>query len=455
MTGRQKNLAMMLFRGAGKSTLAGVFAAWALLVDPDLRILVLSADASLAQKMVRNTKRLIEKHPLTTHLKPKIIDQWASDRFTVERSKELRDPSFLAKGITSNITGTRADLIICDDVEVPNTCSTPERRTNLRERLAETEFILTPGGVQLYLGTPHTWFSIYADEPRAEIGEETCFLDGFEKLKIPVLDENGQSVWPEKFSKENLIEQKLKSGPNTFASQMMLEPVNIAEGRLNPSLMKPYEAELEYSEALLQTQLKLNGKKIVSASAWWDPSFGKANGDRSVLAIVYTDEDGDYWLHHLAYIQVEASSDEDEATQQCKIIAGLAKRFYLPSIAVETNGIGKFLPSILRRELANEKIPCAVIEQVSKRAKDIRILEAFDVVLAAQALHVNKTVYGTPFITEMQEWRPGSSRGHDDGLDAVAGALSLEPVRIKRSYPSKFIKNWRADTHTAQTNFKI
>ncbi|MBR5575034.1 MAG: hypothetical protein IKV93_00635 [Alphaproteobacteria bacterium] len=55
----------------------------------------------------------------------------------------------------------RADLIICDDVEVPNTCNTPQKRENLRERLRELDFILSPTGTMIYIGTPHTLDSIY------------------------------------------------------------------------------------------------------------------------------------------------------------------------------------------------------------------------------------------------------------------------------------------------------
>jgi len=132
-----KELLLMAFRSAGKSTMVGLFAAWLFYRDPNIRILVLAADFTLAKKMVRNVKRIIERHPLTNNMKPKAADQWASDRFTVKRSLELRDPSMIAKGVTSNITGSRADIVICDDVEVPNTCDSAEKRENLRERLAE------------------------------------------------------------------------------------------------------------------------------------------------------------------------------------------------------------------------------------------------------------------------------------------------------------------------------
>jgi hypothetical protein len=55
----------------------------------------------------------------------------------------------------------RADLIICDDVEVPNTSNTAQKRENLRERLRELDFILSPSGTMIYIGTPHAYDTIY------------------------------------------------------------------------------------------------------------------------------------------------------------------------------------------------------------------------------------------------------------------------------------------------------
>ena len=84
--GGETRLLLMAFRAAGKSTLVGLFCAWLLSVLPDLRILVLAADQALAAKMVRNVKRIIEKHPACAVIRPRRADQWASDRFTVERA---------------------------------------------------------------------------------------------------------------------------------------------------------------------------------------------------------------------------------------------------------------------------------------------------------------------------------------------------------------------------------
>lgn len=430
-------LLLMAFRSSGKSTITGLFAAWLLYRNPSLRILVLAADEALAGKMVRNVKRIIERHPLTGSMKPKNADQWAGDRFTVRRMLELRDPSMLARGVSANITGSRADVIICDDVEVPNTCDSPQKRHELRTRLAEASFVLVPGGTQLYVGTPHTYFSIYAHEARAETGEAAPFLDGFRRLEIPVTDKGGASAWPERFGAEDVERLKRSVGPNKFASQMMLRPVNIAEGKLRPALLNFYDSSIAYIKEL--NRLEINGREMVSASAWWDPAFG--DRDASVLAVVYTDAEGFYWLHRLEYLRPDPLLPLDEAAQQCRQVALIVRMLMVPCICIETNGIGGFLPAMLKNELARQNVRCAVREIHSRKPKDTRILEAFDAVLAARALNVNENVKKTPFIHEMAEWVPGG-RNADDGLDAVAGALSQEPVRLVRLYAGGRGQGW-------------
>jgi hypothetical protein len=431
----QTRLVLQAFRASGKSTLIGLFAAWLLWRNPDLRILVLSAESHLAQKMARTIRKIIEKHPLTKKLRPSNPDQWAEDSFTVRRRRVSRDPSVLARGLYANTTGTRADVILCDDVEVPNTCDTVEKRLKLRERLSENEFILVPGGTQIYIGTPHSYYTIYAAQPRTEIGEDDIFLKHYARYFAPILDEKGESTWPERYTAEDIERLRVASGPAKFASQMMLNPANIRDARLDPALLNLYAEELSYEEIQRAMVLKIGARKIVSASAWWDPAFAKAGGASSVVAVVFTDEKGERRLHRMAYI---------------------TEQLFLPSIAVETNGLGKFLPAILRNVLAARNISCAVLEKHSTKGKDTRILTAFDAVMAARALHVHASVYKTPFLQEMQEWRPESASKRDDGLDAAAGALLLEPMRLPRTYGSSN-KLWSAGAngHAAVTDFDI
>ena len=456
--GGGRELLLTAFRNSGKSTIVGLFSAWLLLNDPDLRILVLAADLALARKMVRNVKRVIERHPMTRRLKPARADQWAAEQFTVNRHAELRDPSMLARGIGANLTGSRADVVICDDVEVPNTCDTAVKRADLRARLAEIEYVLVPGGLQLYMGTPHTYHTIYGEEARAGTGEDRPFLAGFRRLALPLLTPEGASRWPERFPPERIAALRERSGPNKFRSQMLLRPVDIRDSRLDPDLLAAYRHELDYAERNGRAVLTLGGRRLVSASCWWDPAYGApGGGDGSVVACVFTDADGTHYLHRIEYLETDLALDDDAATQQCRRVAGFLKDNHLPAVALETNGIGRFLPGLLRREVRAAGLDAAVLERSARRAKDLRILDAFDAVLAARHLRAHARVWDTPFIAEMREWQPGG-KGRDDGLDAVAGCLLAEPVRLGGTAGEVAARpRWQgtAGPFTAKTDFAL
>ena len=111
---------------------------------------------------------------------------------------------------------------------------------------------------------------------------------------------------------------------------------------------------------------------------------------------------------------------------------------------LETNGIGKFLPALLRQEFARHRVPCAVLEEVSRRNKGERILSALDPVLMNGALWVHNRVRQTPLVREMRDFTPDGT-AHDDGLDAVAGCLLCEPVRLQRPprYGLQYKTEWR------------
>ena len=455
---KKREALLMAFRNSGKSTIVGLFCAWILLKNANLRILVMAADQALASKMVRNIKRIIEKHDLTKHLIPAKKEQWGKDSFLIVRSAEFRDPSVLARGLGGNITGSRADVIICDDVEVPRNSGTPFKRAELREKLKELDYVITPNGMILYIGTPHCFNTIYqTKKDEAHIDDEP-FLQGFDELKIPIFDKQGKSVWGERFSLARIAAIRRRNGEKSFLSQMMLEPVNMSEGRLDVADLVVFDGELETVFVQGKMELYLNKKRLVSASCWWDPAFGVAfnKGDASVIACVFTAEDGSLWLYRVRYLEINEADGDKSASLQCQKVAGFVKRYFLPSVRIEKNGIGRFLPGILRQELAKANVNCSVIEETSKKAKDDRIIEAFDALLADKALNVHKSVLETPFIEEMRNWIP-NGKSKDDGLDAVAGCILSEPIRLK-GYGKAIGKNdWRQSGRSlkADTDFEL
>ena len=72
-------------------------------------------------------------------------------------------PSVKSVGITGQLTGSRADLLILDDVEVPGNSMTELMREKLLQLCTEAESILTPKDDSriMFLGTPQTTFTVY------------------------------------------------------------------------------------------------------------------------------------------------------------------------------------------------------------------------------------------------------------------------------------------------------
>jgi len=459
----KREMLLMAFRNSGKSTLVGLFCAWLLYRDANLRILVLAADLDLAKKMVRNVKRVIERHPLMAgHVPERLID-WGSERFTVARRGVLRDPSMQAVGIGGNITGSRADIVICDDVEVPKNSDSAHKRAELREKLSEISYVLSPGGAQLYVGTPHSYYSIYADEVRPETGEVAPFLNDFSRFVLPIVNRHGSSNWPERFDEKAIEAIRARTPAHKFQSQMMLEMIAPVAGPFDPARLHHYDAETDIEYGNGRMRLSIAGRTMVASACHFDPSFGGLRGDGAVVACVYICDQGEYWLHDIAWLRATnplegGQSGEtpwrDEASQLCAQVAAFVARHHLPSLRVETNGIGRFLPNILRRELKSIGWAASVVEHYEATSKTTRIEDAFGAVMGARLLHIGQAVTKTPFLRQLREWHPGGS-GHDDGLDAVAGCILAEPVRLPRVDLPLYRADWRGNggVFRAQNSF--
>lgn len=425
----EHDLLLTAFRDSGKSTIVGLFCAWLLREDPDLRIMVLSADEHLAKKMVRTVRRVVETHPWTRHLKPVgKVDLWGADAFTVLRPHVRRDPSMQAKGVTANYTGSHAEVVVCDDVEVPNTCDTRAKRDDLRRRLEELVHVLCPGGTLLYVGTPHTSDTIYAPEPTPDRPDEPAFLGRFQAKRLPLFEADGvTSRWPERFT-EAAVERIRRLGPNKFKSQMLLDPVPMAEGRLAADLLRRYEGEVELRTANGVAEHWLGEVRLLRARGWWDPALGASApdsprpGDGSVVVALFEDAYGNAYIHRIQYLVVP--QDKNPAAAQCALVAAFCGELGLPRLVVEKNGIGGFLPGSLKAALIDARVrDVAVGEANAKRCKDDRIMDAFDTYLATGRLYAHASVFASPLMRELREWRPECG-GRDDGLDAVAGALA-------------------------------
>lgn len=221
------------FRGVGKSWLTSAYAVFRLLHDPKINILVVSASKQRADDFSTFTLRLINEIPICQHLKPREDQRNSKIAFDVGPAPASQAPSVVSKGITSQITGSRADLIIADDVESLNNSATFLMREKLQGSIAEFEAVLKPKGEILFLGTPQTEQSIY--HGLHEKGYDTRIWPARypdERLKTafgaklaPMLSEGvaGEATDPRRFNVIDLMEREASYGRTGFALQFMLD----------------------------------------------------------------------------------------------------------------------------------------------------------------------------------------------------------------------------------------
>ena len=221
-------------RGFGKSVITACLASWFLLKDSDCTIMVVSATGNKATEFISMTRKILDLVPYCQHLKPGDHTTDNAFAFDVEtRTKIGQDKSCFARGITSQITGSHADYVVGDDIEIEGNCETANAREKLLNKVSEFEQIRNVGGRVIFLGTPQIKDSIYnqlkAGYPVTKfpaVMPDKAVPTEVESVNEWVLQlglEPGKATQPERFPDEVLMERMAKIGPKLFALHYKLD----------------------------------------------------------------------------------------------------------------------------------------------------------------------------------------------------------------------------------------
>ncbi len=233
----EKRIVIEAFRGAGKSYITSAFACHQLYLDSEVKILVVSASKIRADDFSTFTMRLIQEMPILQHLAPREGQRQSKISFDVGPAKASHSPSVKSGGITGQLAGSRADIIIADDIEIPNNSMTQTMRDKISEAVKEFDAILKPDGRVVYLGTPQTEMSLYELLPErgykariwpARYPKGTIKYDN--KLAPFIMDAVSRDseclnkpTDPLRFNEDDLLERELSYGRSGFNLQFMLD----------------------------------------------------------------------------------------------------------------------------------------------------------------------------------------------------------------------------------------
>ena len=419
-----KRLQIQAFRGVGKSWITAAFVLWTLYNNPDKKIMVVSASKDRADSFSIFCQRLVLEVPWLAHLKPKSDDQrWSRVSFDVGPAKPHQAPSVKSVGITGQLTGSRADLMILDDVEVPGNSMTELMREKLLQLCTETESILTPNldSRIMFLGTPQTTFTIYRKlaernyRPFVWPSRYPKKLTNYEGLLAPQLVEdieNGAEPWdvtdPDRFSDEDLIEREAAMGRSNFMLQFMLDttlsdaekfPLKMADlivTSVNPTtapesiiwcsdpqnIIKEaptvgLPGDYFYSPMQLQGQWDDYSETICSI----DPS---GRGSDETAATYISQRNGFLYVH-----EMRAYRDGYSDNTLLDILRG-CRKYKVSKLLIETNFGDGIVAELFKKHLIQTKQNIDVEEVRANVRKEDRIIDALEPVLNQHRLVIDR-----------------------------------------------------------------
>ena len=504
---------LQVFRGAGKSTLYAVWKAYCLYRDRSHRSLIWSADNDTAIMLTADTINVLRNHPLCRGMLP---TKPGAKRFWVSGSKDARNPNMRATGVMSNVTGARADSVDFDDIEVPGNIETPEARAKLRKRISESTHIAVPGAQKTLIGTPHTHDSIYPERIAAGAASLTIRLfenfvryedtsralryrfkftpdahglyvftginrharllvegrdyrvEGNEVVFAAppgvLMDIYANCAWPERFTRTELEQRRKETLTiNEFDSQYMLEAKPITESRLDPETIKPYDIHPVVERANGEMRMMLGAVRIISARCYWDCALGKVGGDTSALSLMLDDSSGNYFWHVAKAMTgdyAEFSDDENSKIESGQVLQAcdIIERYQVPVVYVETNGVGSFVPKLLRKAIKQRRLQCAVVDINVTGNKNERILAGLEPPMKSGVLWAHTDVLDGPVWDQLKDWNPAIKSQPDDFIDSGAGAILQAPVRIGKIVGragDTHREDWRPGTGVHEVELEI
>lgn len=219
----------LAFRGAAKTTYLNITRCIAeILWDPDIRILIVSNSKDQAKLFLREIKKQFEANELLRAAfgdYVSTVDKWGEDEIVVrKRTRVYRDATIKCAGSETALPGTHVDVIIADDIVLEEAARTEGQREKLKTFFYKTLGpILEPHrahdsdipGKMWVIGNPYHHLDLYAHLQSHEMADAT--------LVQPILDDNDESVWPERFPTDLIRRRRHAMGHLIFALQYMCE----------------------------------------------------------------------------------------------------------------------------------------------------------------------------------------------------------------------------------------
>ena len=206
------------FRGSAKSTLLNVFhTIYKVWYGSRDIIIIIANNMKQSNRIMRLIKQEIEDNELLSQLVPSSrLDSWKADMLVTSTKCEIMSLAY-----NDNLRGNRPNLVICDEFD-------SYEDLMLWKQVVEPLVDLTKGTI---IGTTTPI------KPNGLLNELQS-NDAYWSMEVPVLNERGESNWPEMFSVEDINLIRKRVGEHSFQTEYMVRKnVQSDSGVYDPSII--------------------------------------------------------------------------------------------------------------------------------------------------------------------------------------------------------------------------
>lgn len=380
-------------------------------------ILVISNTGRLAERWLSLIKEEIEYNKDIRSVFGDLKgSMWRNDQIKLKTGAEI-----VSLGLNYQIRGTGWGKAILDDMEDDEMVRSEDQREKFTDWFDGA-----------FMGRMHPHTAVIVDgtflHPLCKIKKmydnPDGKYDGWVRLKFQALDENGESIWPERWPTEVIIRQRQEMGERMFLAEKMNEPLFAGNAIVRPEWIQYYDT--------------LPGDLI--KESWLDASSGKSK------------EVGDYCGHLVWGKKMGETKDQDKyfllacdrgrwATyDKARVILRQNRTWHPIENWVEDDAWGHELKNVVENERQKDPVYCPIRAVVPDKNKERRLMAVTDLFQKNQVFFPRRGAERV--IDELLMFPTGD---YDDYADCTSGCLA----KLRRERPRTRHKqqNWAVAKH--------
>ena len=440
MDDKTPNQLLLLPRAHMKSHCIAVWCAWWITKNPETTILYISATAELAESQLYAIKNILTS-PVYKRYWPEMVnkdegkrEKWSTTAISVDHPKRkeegVRDPTIKTAGLTTNTTGSHADIIVPDDVVVPDNAYTEEGRRKCAAAMSQMASILNTGGMIKACGTryhPADQYSIWKEQKVPVYDEEDNIVD--EEYIWNILEEvveiDGDFLWPRTFRddgkafgfdrKELARISAMYTDRTQFYAQYYNNPNDPSSDRIDRSKFQYFDQKFLTRSAGIWS---IKGKPLnVYAAADFAYSISK-KADYTAIVVIGMDSDG--YIYVLDIDRFKA----DRISTLFEHVLEMHEKWDFRKIRAEVNSAQGMIVRDLKDRIRQEGMSLSIDEHSPSRhqgTKEERMAAVLEPRYDNQSIWHFKGGYTPALEEELVLARPT----HDDIKDALASAIEI------------------------------